>query len=209
MPVSTPALSVPFPPFPDGEGEALALPVIAMRDPVHTPTPPPHSPPHAPDQAADASQAPRRFIPTELGDVWCQLALRMLEQFTPTGLVRELLLQTQLLAQTPGSDGGADVWTLRLEKEVLNHEPNRKKLEQILGQMGYRVILAIEYGHVLDTPALRQQQQRYQQHQQRQMTFAQHPAIQGLVQQLGARLLPDSIRLAGHMANHSAAAPAT
>ena len=167
----------------------LVLPVREQTEPQ-----PPMPPRIAPQADNDTHASPgRRLVPTELGDAWHALAQTLREQGSITALARELLLQSQLMQQ-PAPPAH---WVLRVEQESLNHEPSRKKLEQALAaHTGHAVQLQIEYGRVVDCPALRLAALRAQKQQQAEQAFAAHPFVQAMIQQFDARILPGSVGLA-------------
>ena len=169
--------------------------------PVHTqPEPRPPSP-SQPVSQADGALTNRLplLVPTELGDVWNGLAQALCQQDGINGLVRELLLQGQLMEQrAPQESGSSAAWVLRVERESVNHEPSRKKLEQAVAvHAGQPVRLQIEYGRVVDCPALRTAAARAQQQRQAEETFGAHPFVQAMMQEFAARTLPGSVGYAG------------
>jgi hypothetical protein len=66
-----------------------------------------------------------------------------------TALVRELALQSQLVARD------TDHWMLRVERESLNQPASRERLQNALAAAGHAVQLAVEVGRVTDSPARR------------------------------------------------------
>ena len=148
------------------------------------------------NQAANPTQ--RRLVPTELGDAWYALAQALCGAGGITALARELLLQSQLMQRPDATANAAEAppapWVVRVEQESLNHEPSRKKLEQALAaHIGQPVHLQVEYGRVVDCPALRQAALRAQQQQAAEQTFAAHPFVQAMMRDFGARILPGSV----------------
>lgn len=182
----------------------LVLPVRQQAEPQAPPRPAP-----APAAAAGgtAKQSQRRLVPTELGNAWYVLAQALCSQGGITALARELLLQSQLMqgpdamneaaasdATASHADATPAPWVVRVEQESLNHEPSRKKLEQALAaHTGQPVRLQIEYGRVVDCPALRQAALRAQKQQAAEQAFAAHPFVQAMIAQFGARILPGSV----------------
>lgn len=151
-------------------------------------------------------------MPTELGDAWYALAQALCGEGGITALARELLLQSQLMQQpdAAASDATAVPWVVRVEQESLNHEPSRKKLEQALAaHTGQPVRLEVEYGRVVDCPALRQAALRAQKQQAAEQTFAAHPFVQAMMRDFGARILPGSVGPAQAPASKPGAAHST
>ena len=174
----------------DAAEPSLALPVVEMPPPRMQPaatrevcSAPPPSASGAPEASAPAA---RRVLPTELGDVWHSVAGQVLEDGLLTGIARELLLQSQLMAQAT-EDGGADVWSIRVESETLQHEASRKRLEQALAQLGHTVQVRIELGRVVDTPALRLAEARRRERQEAEAIFRAHPFVQAMMRDFGAQ----------------------
>ena len=66
-----------------------------------------------------------------------------------TALVRELALQSQLMARR------ADHWLLRVERESLNQPTARERLRAALEVAGHTAQIEIEVGQVSDSPARR------------------------------------------------------
>lgn len=158
-----------------------------------------------------------------MGDAWYALAQALCGEGGITALARELLLQSQLMqrpdamneatandATTSHADAAPTPWVVRVEQESLNHEPSRKKLEQALAaHTGQPVHLQVEYGRVVDCPALRQAALRAQKQQAAEQAFAAHPFVQAMMRDFGARILPGSVGPAQTPANNPGAAPST
>ncbi len=145
-------------------------------------------------ESTTANRSPL-LVPTELGDVWNDLAQALCQQGVLNGLARELLLQGQLMEQqAPQENGASALWTLRVERESVNHEPSRKRLEQaVAAHTGQSVRFQIEYGRVVDCPALRTAATRAQQQRQAEEAFGAHPFVQAMMREFGARTLPGSV----------------
>lgn len=187
----------------------LVLPVRQQPEPQ---TPPRPAPPPVASASASASQPQRRLVPTELGDAWYALAQALCGEGGITALARELLLQSQLMQRPDAAtaDAAPTPWVVRVEQESLNHEPSRKKLEQALAaHTGQPVHLQVEYGRVVDCPALRQAALRAQKQQAAEQAFAAHPFVQAMMRDFGARILPGSVGPAQAPANNPGAAPST
>ena len=67
-----------------------------------------------------------------------------------TALVRELALQSQLVARDTGD------WLLRVERESLNQPTARERLQAALLEAGHPVRLTVEVGRVTDSPGAAQ-----------------------------------------------------
>ncbi|MDO5654137.1 MAG: DNA polymerase III subunit gamma/tau [Brachymonas sp.] len=173
---------------------ALALPVREQPEPGPAFRAQPASTP----QPASSPKTAPRLVPTEAGQIWFDLAQQICAQGVLNGFARELLLQAQLMHQQVADsvppDAGPVRWLLRVENETLNHEPNRKRLEQAIAAIhGQPVRLQVEYGRVVDCPALRLAADRMQQQQANFEAFTAHPFVQAMMRDYGARIAPGSI----------------
>ena len=149
-----------------GESE----PVDAVAEPV------------APPAAAIAVEA------TPLGDVWHAVVTQLDAAQAITALVRELALQSQLIAQEAG------VWTLRVERASLNQAVARERLAKALAQVTDCTSLQLESGKVTDTPALRNKARAQARQLHAEAIVANDPNVQFLQNTFGATIVPGSIR---------------
>ena len=79
-------------------------------------------------------------IPTEEGDFWHATVAELVAREAITALVRELALQSQLVARDE------DHWMLRVERESLNQPASRERLKAALQAAGHAVNLSVEVG---------------------------------------------------------------
>ncbi|MDQ6880873.1 MAG: DNA polymerase III subunit gamma/tau [Pseudomonadota bacterium] len=104
-----------------------------------------------PESAREA--APQRssspLVLTEEGDFWHATVQQLAGQQAIVALVRELALQSQLVARD------ADHWMLRVERESLNQPASRERLRAAVLAAGHDVNLSVEVGAVTDSPARR------------------------------------------------------
>ena len=152
-------------------------------------------------QAAAAPASTQRLVPTELGEYWHDLAQQVCAAAGLAGMPRELLLQSQLMQPPPEAQteqtASAAIWHIRVETETINHEPSRHKLEQALSaHLGHPMRLQVEYGRVVDSPAMRQNAARQAAREQAEAALHQHPFVQSMMREFGAKILPGSISLA-------------
>ena len=184
-------------PMPAAASTAAADLVLPVR---HQPEPSPAPqarPALKPTESGDAPSTARRLVPTELGDAWYALAQTLCREGGITALARELLLQSQLMQQPDSTAETPAPWVLRVEQESLNHEPSRKKLEQALAaHTGHPAQVQVEYGRVVDCPALRQAALRAEKEEQAKQCFGAHPFVQAMIQQFDARIVPGSVGFA-------------
>ena len=134
------------------------------------------------------SGAPLQETPE--GEAWLGMVQALVDQDAITALVRELALQSQLLAR----DGLQ--WQLRVERETLNHQASRERLQAALMAAGHgEVKLHIEIGTVTDSPAKRLAVQAAAKMQAAQELIQNDPLVQAMVRDFAAKIVPGSIQL--------------
>jgi DNA polymerase-3 subunit gamma/tau len=146
----------------------------------------------APTGRADvpSQSAPPAVQATLEGDVWLEVVQGLMAQEAITALVRELALQSQLLARD------ADQWQLRVERETLNHPASRERLQTALQAAGHGdVKLAIEIGPVTDSPARRLAVKAAEKMVAAQELIQNDPLVQVMVRDFGAKIVPGSIQI--------------
>ena len=127
---------------------------------------------------------------TPEGDMWLDVVQGLMAQEAITALVRELALQSQLLARD------ADQWQLRVERETLNHAASRERLQAALLAAGHGdVKLHIQIGTVTDSPAKRLAIKAAEKMQAAQELIQNDPLVQAMVRDFGAKIVPGSIQL--------------
>jgi DNA polymerase-3 subunit gamma/tau len=202
----------------------LAVPVLVPPQvpvaPVHPVTPPalravaepvpaPIVSPVVPITAVAEPESAAPVLATPLGDHWATLVQALLSAELVAGLVRELALQSELQSQDEG------VWTLRVERQSLNHAGACDKLLQAIQTLHALpdadaalalTRLMVDVGPVADTPARRNTAAQTERQRQAEEVIENDPFVQDMVRQWGARLVPGSIRpLAPTLAATSAA----
>ena len=162
---------------PVGDRSALrSLPVREASDSVRV------------DAPKAAAAAPLQTTPE--GDVWFAAVQGLMAQEAITALVRELALQSQLLARD------ADQWQLRIERESLNHPASRERLQAALAAAGHgQVRLQIEMGPVTDCPAKRLAAAAAAQMLAAQALIENDPLVQTMVRDFGAKIVPGSLKV--------------
>jgi DNA polymerase-3 subunit gamma/tau len=134
--------------------------------------------------------APPAVQATPEGDVWLEVVQGLMAQEAITALVRELALQSQLLARD------ADHWQLRVERETLNHSASRERLQMALQTAGHGdVKLGIEIGPVTDSPARRLAVKAAEKMVAAQALIQNDPLVQAMVRDFGAKIVPGSIQI--------------
>jgi DNA polymerase-3 subunit gamma/tau len=127
---------------------------------------------------------------TAEGEAWLGMVKALMDQEAITALVRELALQSQLVAR----DGLQ--WQLRVERETLNHPASRERLQAALMASGHgEVKLHIEIGPVTDSPAKRLAVQAAAKMQAAQELIQNDPLVQAMVRDFAAKIVPGSIQL--------------
>jgi DNA polymerase-3 subunit gamma/tau len=170
------------PQTPPWEDELLAAPAPAAEA---APEPAP-----APVHAAAPAAAPPPDSP--LGDEWTALVNRMVAAEMIAALARELALQSELRSQVDG------VWTLRVERESLNHAAAREKLQAALQAAlqdgGQAPRLTVELGPVGDSPARRNAAAALERQRQAEETIQNDPFVQDMMRDWGAKIVPGSVK---------------
>mgnify|MGYP002776383209 FL=1 len=140
------------------------------------------------DVPKTVAAAPLQITPE--GDVWFAAVQDLMSQEAITALVRELALQSQLLARD------ADQWQLRIERESLNHPASRERLQAALFAAGHgQVRLHIELGPVTDCPAKRMAAAAAAKMVVAQELIENDPLVQTMMRDFGARIVPGSLKV--------------
>ena len=136
----------------------------------------------------NAQRVTVQVVPTAEGDFWHDLVQQLVQAEAITALVRELALQSQLMARD------SDTWMLRIERESLNTPTSRQRLQAALAQAGHTVQLQVEVGRVSDSPALRNQAAAAERQLQAEAIILNDPYVQTLMRDFGAKIVPGSIK---------------
>ena len=124
---------------------------------------------------------------TAEGDLWHSVVQALAASDAITALVRELALQSQLMARH------ADHWLLRVERESLNQPTARERLRAALEAAGHTAQIEIEVGQVTDSPARRNAVIDKERQRLAHETVINDPFVQAMVQTYGAKIVPGSI----------------
>ncbi|KRD26149.1 DNA polymerase III subunit gamma/tau [Acidovorax sp. Root267] len=162
-----------------GAPEFVAIPVRESPEPGERLQPLPLSAP---------TPVSARYTPTEEGDVWHATVRQMVVAESITALVRELALQSQLVAR----DGGH--WLLRVERESLNQPTARERLRAALEAAGHATQITVEVGVVIDSPARRNAAAAAERQRRAEEIVNNDPFVQSLMRDYGARIVPGSIK---------------
>ncbi len=160
----------------DSDAAVVAMPVRQQAEP----------------SAALEQQMPTTEVPqieaTPEGEFWHKLVMDMSAAETINALVRELGLQSQLVARD------TDTWMLRVERESLNSTTSRERLQKALETAGYPVRLAVEVGRVQDSPAKRNAAAAAHRQAGAEAIILNDPYVQSLMRDYGAKIVPGSIK---------------
>ncbi len=184
LPVRTPEGMAAVPPegtrtaVPQAPPAVLAIPVRQAPEPGARLQP----------QAAEAGRPASRFTPTEEGEGWHAAVQQLIASEAITALVRELALQSQLVAR----DG--EHWLLRVERESLNQPAARERLRAALAAAGFAQQISVELGVVIDSPARRNAAIENARQQRAQDIVMNDPFVQTMVREFDARVVPGSIK---------------
>ncbi len=138
------------------------------------------------DQASAATLP--GMTPSAEGDFWYATVQALLASESITAMVRELALQSQLVARD------TDQWLLRVERESLNQPGSRERLAAALAAAGYPVRLVAEIGWVTDSPARRNAAAAAQAQLTAEKIVFDDPFVQSLMREFGAKIVPGSIK---------------
>ena len=159
----------------------VAIPVRVQSEPGERLQP-------RPDAHASARAIAHDVVATEEGDIWHAAVQQLAADGTITALVRELALQSQLVAR----DGSH--WMLRVERESLNQPVARERLRVALESVGHVSQITVEVGVVSDSPARRNAVAAAERQQAAEEIVRNDPFVQSMVRDFGARIVPGSIQ---------------
>ncbi|MDZ4396420.1 DNA polymerase III subunit gamma/tau C-terminal domain-containing protein, partial [Hydrogenophaga sp.] len=125
---------------------------------------------------------------TEEGDFWHQTVQQLVAAEAINALVRELALQSQLVARDIGH------WLLRVERESLNQPTSRERLQNALAAVGHAVTLGVEVGRVTDSPARRNALAAAERQRAAEAAILNDPFVQSMMRDFGAKIVPGSIQ---------------
>ncbi|MGP1684035.1 MAG: DNA polymerase III subunit gamma/tau, partial [Giesbergeria sp.] len=145
--------------------QVLSVPVREMPEPG----------PRLQPRAEASAEAPQ--VGSEEGDCWHRVVQQLIAAESVTALVRELALQSQLIAR----DGGH--WLLRVERESLNQSTARERLGGALAAAGHAERISVEIGKVSDSPARRNAAQENAALERAREIVTNDPFVQAMVQQ--------------------------
>ncbi|MBO9680134.1 MAG: DNA polymerase III subunit gamma/tau [Acidovorax sp.] len=172
--------------LPPEPAPALQRPPEVVAIPVRVPPEPGARLQPLPASATGAAAA--RYTPTPEGDVWHATVQQLVAAEAVTALVRELALQSQLVARE------ADHWMIRVERESLNQPTARERLRAALEAAGHARQLTVEVGAVIDSPARRNAAAAAERQRVAEEIVMNDPLVQTLMREHGAKIVPGSIK---------------
>ncbi len=172
---------------PPASPEPFAAPVAVLAVPVRiTPEPGERLQPRADSRVVAAANG--GFRDTEEGAFWHATVQQLAEDGAIIALVRELALQSQLVAR----DGGH--WLLRVERESLNQPSARERLRAALEAAGLARQIGVEVGVVSDSPARRNAAAAAERLRQAEEIVQNDTFVRSMVHDFGAKIVPGSIQ---------------
>ena len=120
--------------------------------------------------------------------MWHPLVQQLIAQEAIGALVRELALQSQLVARD------TDQWILRVERESLSQANTRDRLQAALQSIGHAVKLVIEVGRVSDSAAKRNAFAQAQRQQAAEKIILESPFVQSMMRDFGAKIVAGNVR---------------
>ena len=124
----------------------------------------------------------------EEGDVWYTVVQELIASEAITALVRELALQSQLVAR----DGSH--WLLRVERGSTNQPTARERLRAALEAAGHAAQISVEVGAISDSPARRNALAEQERQRVARDIVMNDPFVQALVRNHDAKIVPGSIK---------------
>ncbi len=154
---------------------------IPVRDPGHS------------ERLDQRSEAPPATPPGELpaspeGEFWLETVQMLVQAEAITALVRELALQSQLVARDDGR------WLLRVERESLTQGGSRERLRAALSAHGHDVELALEVGPVKDSPARRLALAAERLQREAERLMLDDPFVQSMMRDFGGKIVPGTLK---------------
>lgn len=160
--------------------EPAALPEAVVAVPVVVPA--------APAKLRAVPQLQAAASGATLGDAWHALVRELAASERVTALVRELALQSELVARE------GEVWTLHVEAESLLQASARERLQAALCEaVGAPVRLQVKAAVAADTPARRNARAAAERLRAAEALAQNDPFTQTMVRDFGARIVPGSI----------------
>ncbi len=175
----------PWEAFEDVPERMSAEAAVVQPLPVREVAPPA---PAAPSRTEVLKRPETPLQPTPEGDFWAGVVGQLQTSEAITALVRELALQSQLVARE------GDVWRLCVDSESLARPATCERLQAALQAAGHAVRLQISQGSVSDSPAKRNAQAAAARMDAAIELIQNDPLVQSLVRDFDAKIVPGSIQ---------------
>ena len=136
--------------------------------------------------------APAAALPAEVSaeeaDFWFDTVMDLVRRELVAALVRELALQSQLLARE------GNTWRLVVDRDTLNQPGTRDRLQSALAAAGHAVTLVVNTGPVSDSAARRLAAQAAARQNEAEAAMAGDPFVLQLMREFGGKIVPGSVR---------------
>lgn len=142
------------------------------------------------DRLRDPSEAApvREPVRSTEGDFWFDAVTQLVRAEAVTALVRELALQSQLVARDAGQ------WVLRVERESLKQGSAPDRLATALQTLGHAVRLVVEIGPVDDSASLRQGAEAARRQREAEQIIRDDPFVQQMMRDFGGKIVPGTLK---------------
>jgi DNA polymerase III subunit gamma/tau len=131
---------------------------------------------------------PASVVRSPEGDFWFDAVMQLVRSEAVAALVRELALQSQLVARDSGQ------WLLRVERSSLNQGNTRERLAAALATLGHETQLSVEIGTVSDSPAMRVAAENARRQREAEEQITNDPFVQAMMRDFGGKIVPGSIK---------------
>jgi DNA polymerase-3 subunit gamma/tau len=139
-----------------------------------------------------AGPDPSRLVPTPEGDFWYEVVTGLVKVEAITALVRELALQSQLVARTP------QAWRLRIERASLAQGTTAERLAAALAEAGHGPVRieteVVPVGQVTDSPALRNAAEAQRRQREAERSILDDPFVQAMMRDFGGKIVPGTLK---------------
>lgn len=130
----------------------------------------------------------REPVRTAEGDFWFDAVTQLVRAEAITALVRELALQSQLVARDAGQ------WVLRVERESLKQGSAPERLATALQTLGHAVRVVVEIGPVDDSASLRQGADAARRQREAEQIIRDDPFVQQMMRDFGGKIVPGTLK---------------
>jgi DNA polymerase III subunit gamma/tau len=125
---------------------------------------------------------------TVLGDQWFDYVKQLMANESVAALVRELALQSQLVALDDNT------WTLQVDNALLANPAHAEKLQSAVQTIAPNALLIVQSGAVVDTPAKRLAHAAAARQSEAESLVLNDPLIQQLMREFDGKIVPGSIK---------------